>query len=471
MSRPFRRALCWLRRDLRLHDHAALHRAEQLADEVAVAFVFDRNILDHLKDRDDRRVTFIHRSVREVDEGLRARGSSLIVRHGDLIEELPALAAGIQADVVVTARDYEPYARERDRKVAERVRLETVKDCVTLEPSEVLSPEGNPYRVYTPFSRKWREVFRAQTDAADLTPELDRLSPRAVTEPHSHPWTMADLGFTGSELWLEAGARGAKAQLERFLQRMDAYAENRDFPAGGHTSALSVHLRFGTLSIREAVRAALLRSTKGADKWLAELIWREFYQDILWHNPQVVDTTFNPQYEGIEYPGSDEHFHAWCEGRTGYPLVDAAMRCLAKTGWMHNRLRMVAASFLTKDLLVDYRKGEEWFARKLLDFELASNNGGWQWAASVGADAQPYFRIFNPILQSLKFDPDGAFIREWVPELRELQGKALHWPMDAASFELLEAGVDLGVTYPYPIVNHDEQRQAAIRLLENARRS
>lgn len=229
-------------------------------------------------------------------------------------------------------------------------------------------------------------------------------------------------------------------------------------------------MRFGTLSIRDAVRLAQEDGSPGADKWLGELIWRDFYQDVLAHNPHVVDRAFQPQFEGVEYPGEEAWFEAWKSGMTGYPLIDAAMRCFKATGWMHNRLRMVVASFLTKDLLIDYRKGEAYFARYLLDFDLASNNGGWQWAASTGADAQPYFRIFNPILQSEKFDADGEFIRHWLPEIAVLTGKAIHWPHDATAMELAGANVILGQSYPHPIVVHGEQRIKAIELLGAAKR-
>jgi deoxyribodipyrimidine photo-lyase len=239
------------------------------------------------------------------------------------------------------------------------------------------------------------------------------------------------------------------------------YGELRNFPAVDGTSGISVHLRFGTVSIRECVRRALQKDSDGANKWLSELIWRDFYSDILSHRPEVVHTTFDPAYRELVWPGSDEHYQAWEEGMTGYPIVDAAMRCFNKTGWMHNRLRMIVASFLTKDLLVDYKRGEAYFARKLLDFDLASNNGGWQWAASTGCDAQPHFRIFNPYLQSEKFDKEGKFIREWIPELSGLVGKSLHSP---TSLEILGTG------YPKPIVQHDLMRPKAIELLSSARK-
>jgi deoxyribodipyrimidine photo-lyase len=249
---------------------------------------------------------------------------------------------------------------------------------------------------------------------------------------------------------------------------MSNYKKARDFPALNGTSILSPHLRFGTISCRAAVRAALAVSGEGGDKWLSELIWREFYSMILLRFPEVVEHTFRPEFDDLEYPGTHEYFEAWVEGRTGYPIVDAAMRCFEATGWMHNRLRMVVASFLTKDLLVNYKWGEAYFARKLLDFELASNNGSWQWAASVGADPQPYFRIFNPILQSKKFDSEGKFIRKWCPELTGFSNERIHFPAEATEMEQKLAGCLIGKDYPKPIVDHSEQRQKAISLLEGA---
>ncbi|MFZ4506250.1 MAG: cryptochrome/photolyase family protein [Fimbriimonas sp.] len=460
------KAVCWIRRDLRLSDHAALAAATERADQVVVAFVFDRNILDALEDRDDRRVTFIHRSLVELDAKLRARGSNLVVLHGNPLEEIPKLAAAFGADLVVAGRDYEPYAIQRDQDVAERLKatgieFQSVKDTVIFEGGEIFGQSGLPLRVYTPYSKVWRKQFELGDHAAEHTPDLTKL----VAYPAATDWSMDALGFAANDLWVSAGEDAGLAQLEAYSHKVDGYAKDRDFPALAATSGLSVHLRFGTVSIRACVRMALERGGHGADKWLAELIWRDFYQDILSHNPRVVREPFNPTYRGLEYPGDESHYQAWEQGLTGYPIVDAAMRCFNATGWMHNRLRMVVASFLTKDLLVDYRRGEAYFARKLLDFDLASNNGGWQWAASVGCDAQPYFRIFNPRLQSLKFDPDGVFIREWIPEIAGLQGEHLHTPTLASAFDLASAGVELGKTYPLPIVDHMVQKERAIQLL------
>jgi len=481
-----KRALVWIRRDLRLHDHAALSAATHEADEVAVVFVFDCVILDALADKDDRRLTYICRSLEEVDAKLRGHGSRLLVMHGDPVSLIPSLAREWNADAVFANRDYEPYARERDAKVAAQVELRTFKDIVVLEPHEVATKEGSPFKVFTPFHRCWKETLNPEQDLAEHVPNLSRLAALSTLKAAGflEQYPQEKIGFVPNALWLEPGEKAARTQLKRFVEkRLDGYAEARNLPADDGTSALSVHLRFGTVSIREGFRLARqsivpnapktnreaksnhFNPATGPEKWMAELVWREFYQHILWHFPRVVEEPFQEQYRGLRWQGTDEHFARWCEGQTGYPLVDAAMRCLNQTGYMHNRLRMVVASFLTKDLLVDYRKGEAYFARKLLDFDLASNNGGWQWAASTGVDPQPYFRIFNPVTQGEKFDPEGRFIRRWIPELRELSASAIHAPWEAVEMELLAAGVELGRTYPRPIVDHAVQRNLAIELL------
>jgi deoxyribodipyrimidine photo-lyase len=277
-------------------------------------------------------------------------------------------------------------------------------------------------------------------------------------------WSFDDIGFAEQELPIDAGARGAEKMLRAFMPRIDRYHETRDVPGLAGTSSLSVHLRFGTISIRELVRRARAVASEGARKWLDELLWREFYQMILDRFPHVERGAFRPEYDAIRWPGAEEHYEAWCAGRTGYPIVDAAMRGFNATGMMHNRLRMIVASFLTKDLLVDYRRGERYFARHLLDFDLASNNGNWQWAASTGCDAQPFFRVFNPVTQSKRFDPDGTFIRAHCPELAGFSNRTIHFPADAGLAEQRAAGCIIGEDYPAPIVDHARQRELALAL-------
>lgn len=472
------RSLVWLRRDLRLNDNRALAAATDSSERTAIAFVFDTAILNALPDRADTRVAFIHQSVKELDEALARHGSRLIVLHGDPLEEIPALAARLGVEEVHASHDDDPYALARDAAVAGRLKeqgrvLRTVKDCVVYERREVLSQAGEPLKVYTPYMKAWKARFQEQ-DIAASDPDLTRLWPKDdLAGEKTGPIPLEDMGFVPAEPWLPAGERAGMLRLEEAAAKIGAYHELRDFPALDATSGLSAHLRFGTISIRSAFRTALSlgrlgEGPKGAEKWLNELIWREFYHMILACFPHVVDSPFQRQYAGLQWPGSLEDFGAWAEGRTGYPIVDASMRCLNQTGWMHNRLRMIAASFLTKDLLVDWRKGEEWFARKLLDFELASNNGGWQWAASTGVDAQPYFRVFNPVLQSRKFDAQGAFIRKWCPELAGFEDADIHAPWEAGPFAQASAGCVIGLDYPAPVVDHFVQKEKAIALFRSA---
>ena len=469
MSVSYKRSICWVRRDLRLFDHTALAEATYRSHEVFVVFVFDPTILDLLEDRAHLRVSFIHRSLQEMDRKLREQGSRLWVLLGNPATVIPQFAKEIQAEAVFASRDYEPFARRRDLTVQENLKLAGIefldfKDQITFDPHELATAEGNPFRVFTPFRKAWEKLFIADRDAAEAVSDLNKLARDDESIDYPMP-SLENLGFQEVELWLEPGEDAGRKRLANFASKLADYKAKRDFPALDQTSTLSVDFRFGTVSIREAIRLTLEHPSEGADSWRSELIWREFYQHILFHYPDVVDQTFQPQYRDIEYPGSKEDFEAWSEGRTGFPIVDAAMRCLNATGWMHNRLRMVVASFLTKDLLVDYRWGEAYFQRKLLDFDLASNNGGWQWSASTGADPQPYFRIFNPISQSAKFDSEGNFIRRWVPELADLEAPSIYFPALAAEFDLLTASVELGKTYPHPIVDHAIQRDRAIALL------
>ncbi|MDN4055171.1 deoxyribodipyrimidine photo-lyase [Massilia sp. YIM B02763] len=466
-----RNSLVWFRRDLRTDDHAALHHALLSSHRVFGVFVFDTDILAGLPP-DDRRVQFIHASLAELDARLRSMGGYLIVRHGRAADDIPRLAAELDAESVFANHDYEPQAIRRDRAVLDALRragrsLQTFKDQVVFERDEVLTKTGGPFSVFTPYKNAWLKRLAAEphaVDAWETAAHAGALAPAPAG--HALP-TLEDLGFCAPATPLPAaGMAGAEQLLDAFLERMARYDHERDYPALDATSRLSLHLRFGTLSVRRLVRLVRARidagqGGPGAPVWLSELIWREFYMMILARHPRVVTDNFKPAFDALawdEGENADALFAAWCEGRTGYPLVDAAMLQLNRTGFMHNRLRMVTASFLTKDLGIDWRRGEAYFARKLDDYELSSNNGGWQWAASTGCDAQPWFRIFNPVTQSKRFDPDGTFIREWLPALEKLDKAAIHAPWLAKGAALDKAGVVLGRDYPLPVVDHEQAR-------------
>lgn len=466
--------LVWLRRDLRLADNTALGRAAAACDRVYVCFVFDREILDHLEDRDDRRVDFIHQCITELEGALGAAGSRLIVRQGLASGVIPALAGELNVNVVFASHDYEPARRKRDDRVRRALagqgrRLEITKDHVVFEEDEILTAAGRPFQVYTPYRNAWREKL---TDE-DISERSSRADLKRLAMPpasvKSDPWRLADLGFIKSDLKWPGGEKSGRRALEMFLTRIDDYGETRDFPARPGVSFLSPHLRFGTISIRHVLRAARDVGSPGAEKWIDELIWREFYNMVLHHFPHTQTEPIQRKFAALPWRRDRRLFDAWCEGRTGYPFVDAGMRQLNATGYMHNRLRMVTASFLTKHLLIDWRWGERYFARRLLDYDLSQNVGGWQWAASIGLDAQPYFRIFNPVAQSQRFDPDGAFIREHVPELAGFDDRLIHEPWKAGESAQTAAHCSIGRDYPAPMVDHAEARQAALAFFQSAR--
>jgi deoxyribodipyrimidine photo-lyase len=457
-------ALVWFRRDLRLHDHAALAAALAAHEQVYCAFVFDTEILDSLPRR-DRRVAFIRQCLEELEVGLRRRGGALIVCHGRAREEIPALARRLGVAAVHANRDYEPAAIDRDAEVSRRLAglgcaFLDHKDQVIFERGEVLNRSGRPFAVFTPYKNAWLQQFhRSLAEPWPVTESLAKLA--APDFPCAVP-SLVSLGFEQADPGLPAGSSGAAALLEDFLGRIDRYAEARDYPAIKGPSYLSVHLRFGTVSIRELVRQAVDRGGRGAVTWLGELIWREFYQMLLWHHPRLVSACFKPEFDALVWDQDEGLWQAWCEGRTGYPLVDAAMRQLLQSGYMHNRLRMVAAAFLCKDLGLDWRRGEAWFAEQLNDFDLAANNGGWQWSASTGCDAQPWFRIFNPVTQSEKFDAQGRFIRRYLPELARVPDRYIHAPWRLPPADQEAIGVIIGRDYPWPVVDHAAARQRTL---------
>ena len=470
----FDRALVWLRRDLRLDDQAALYHALKSANSVQVVFVFDAEILDTLPSRADRRVDFIHESVAALKVELESLGATLHGLHGPASRLIPEFAAHNHAQAVFCNRDYEPAANRRDEAVRQSLQdmgiaFHASKDQVILEQDEVLTLSGTPFGVFTPYKNAWLKKL----DGFYLRPYPVRQYLQALLQEAPAPMpSLQELGFERTnlrELGIEAGPAGARALFEDFLPRIPRYQDARNFPAVKGVSCLSVHLRFGTISIRELAATAYGIGGAGAETWLSELIWREFYQQLLWHQPQLAEGhCYKPEFDAIGWLNPPGHFQAWCEGRTGYPLVDAAMRQINQTGYMHNRLRMVAASFLVKDLLVDWRLGERYFADHLIDFDLASNSGGWQWAASVGCDAQPWFRIFNPVTQSERFDPQGRFIRRYLPELTAVPDKFIHAPWLMPTVTQQQRGIVIGRDYPAPLVDHKPQREKALDLFKAA---
>ena len=486
MDKPYPRGLLWFRRDLRADDHAALYHALRACDEVLCVFVLDRAILDPLP-RADRRVEFIRESLVSLDNALRAlsgrAGCGLIVRHGHAGEEIPKLARALGAQAVFANHDYEPAAMARDARARgdlanAGVAFHTYKDQAIFERDELLTQSGKPYAVFTPYKNAWlKKVDDFFLKSYPVEKHAHALATRPGDFQHDVP-ALADFGFQPTnlaELRVEPGAEGARALVTDFLERIDRYEDARNFPAVKGPSYLSVHLRFGTVSIRRLCAQALQLSrqgNRGAQVWLSELIWRDFYMQILANFPHVATPaangkreSFRPEYDAIRWhhgKHADMLFEAWCQGRTGYPLIDAAMAQINQSGYMHNRLRMVVASFLSKDLGLDWRRGEAYFEEHLIDFDFSANNGGWQWASSSGCDAQPWFRIFNPLAQSRKFDPDGKFIRRYLPQLAGLSDEMIHAPWEASPVELAAAGVTLGDNYPRPVVDHAEAREATL---------
>lgn len=419
----------WFRRDLRLEDNTGLYHALKENEEVLPLFIFDTEILNLLENPEDARVAFIHDCLQRLKRELEAVNSSLLVVHGKPAEIFKKLGP----KAVYANHDYEPYGLQRDievRKILskESIPFKTYKDQVIFEKGEVVKKDGTPYTVFTPYSKMWK----AKLSAAFIKsyPIGEHLKNLKKIRPLSLP-ALHEIGF------METSVKFPERVLNKAI--IKNYSEQRNYPAIKGTSRLSIHLRFGTVSIRKLVAEA----RKTSEAWLNELIWRDFYHMILWHFPKVESKAFKPAYDRIRWRNDADEFEAWCEGRTGYPIVDAGIRELNATGFMHNRVRMIVASFLTKHLLIDWRWGEAYFAKKLLDFDLAANNGGWQWAAGSGCDAAPYFRVFNPYIQAKKFDPENTYIRKWVPE-----------------FESKE--------YPKPIVDHAFARDRALRVYREA---
>jgi deoxyribodipyrimidine photo-lyase len=465
-------ALVWFRRDLRDFDHAALHAALRASEAVHCAFVFDTEILDPLPRR-DRRVEFIWESVRELRSSLESAGGGLHVLHGRAREEIPRLAARLRVCAVYANRDYEPAAIARDAAVeralaASGIAFHARKDQVIFELDELRTQAGGAFSVFTPYKNAWlKRLTPFFVKAYPVQRYRARLAAGAGPLP-----SLAELGFERTnlgELPMAAGMAGGRKLFAAFKRRIDAYAQRRDYPALKGPSYLSLHLRFGTVSIRELAGFAWRLGGPGAEAWLSELAWRDFYFMVLAARPDVVDHAFHREYDALAFDDDASLWRAWCDGATGYPLVDAAMRQLNATGYMHNRLRMVAASFLVKDLGIDWRRGERLFAERLNDYDLAANNGGWQWAASTGCDAQPHFRIFNPVTQSKRVDPEGKFIRRYVPELAQVAARDIHAPWEMAPAAQAAAACVIGRDYPSPVVDHALARKRTLERYAAAR--
>ncbi len=420
--------LFWFRRDLRLEDNAGLYHALTSNLPVLPLFIFDPDILDRLSSRQDLRVQFIHEQLQRLKQELNEAGSDLLVFYGRPLDVFKNLITQYRVKKVLLNRDYEPFTKKRDSSVKSfceenGIEYQPFKDHVIFERLEIAKEDGNPYKVYTPYQKRWKEEIK-QVGINSLHSER-HVNNFIKISPVSFP-ALEALGFK------ERNFGFPTVQFD--TGTLKNYSEYRDFPYKDGTSKLGIHLRHGTISIRKAVREA----QKSSETWLNQLIWREFYIMILDNYPFVVDTEFNRKYAAIPWKYDEDNFQKWCDGQTGYPIVDAGMRELNETGYMHNRVRMITASFLTKHLLIDWRWGEAYFAEKLLDYELANNNGGWQWAAGCGTDAQPYFRIFNPYEQAKKFDPKMKYIKRWVLELNSKN-------------------------YPQPIIDHKFARERAIK--------
>jgi deoxyribodipyrimidine photo-lyase len=469
-----RTALWWMRRDLRLTDSQALAAALAHADRVIPVFVLDPTLLNSPY-VGPKRVAFLLGGLRRLDEDLRARGSRLIVRRGDPGGELTDLLNECSAEAIFAEEDFTPYARQRDGGVAERLPLQQIGGRIVHPPGAVLKADGTPYTVFTPFSRRWKTLPPQQASA--ILPAPGRLpAPPEVgslpipEEPALPPTVPFQPGEAEAQRRLRAFVDGDAPPIYR-------YAEARDRLDMDGTSRLSPYLHLGMLSARQAVVAVLdaitaapdAEARKGAETWLNELIWREFFVHILYHFPHVLQQSFRANLRAISWENDEGVFASWCEGRTGYPVVDAGMRQLAQTGWIHNRARMIVASFLVKDLLIDWRWGERYFMQHLMDGDSASNNGGWQWTAGTGTDAAPYFRVFNPTLQGKKFDPQGAYVRRWVPELVRVPDKFVHQPWKMPLDVQKKAGCVIGQGYPAPIVDHAWARERTLAAYAQAR--
>lgn len=455
-------AIWWIRRDLRLKDNQALTEALREAEQVVPVFILDPKLLSS-EYTGQARLAFLFEGLRELDQSLKQRGSRLVLRRGDPLEVLTGLLRETEVKSIFAEEDYSPYARQRDEKVSLFLPLKLISGVTVFSPDMLLKTDNTPYTVFTPFSRKWRSLPANSTPLP--APDHIKTPPELVSlEIPQEPSPLAKNGF-------KAGEQEAQRRLSGFTEStIGDYSELRNRMDLDGTSQLSPYLRLGMLSARQAVWAArqasqaavLTTAQDGAETWLNELIWREFYAAILYHFPNVRQEAFRANLRNIPWQNDPAGFAAWKDGLTGYPVVDAAMRQLKATGWMHNRARMISASFLTKDLLINWQEGELYFMQSLLDGDPASNNGGWQWTAGTGTDAAPYFRVFNPILQGLKFDPKGDYVRRWVPELGLVPTKYIHSPWEMPAELEKQLGFQIDSDYPAPIVDHKFARERVL---------
>lgn len=465
-------ALWWIRRDLRLADNQTLTAALEFADIVIPVFILDP-ILWHSSKVGPNRTAFLVEGLRRLDESLHVRASGLIVREGTPLNELQNLMEETRASLIFAEEDYSPYARERDTQIAEKLPLRLMPGLTVHHPTEVVKRDGLPYTIFTPFSKAWKS----------LPPPLTLLpAPLRIRTPIGIPSVeLPDVRVEAMHNFV-AGETEAQQRLGAFIRGAPPlvyrYHIHRDRPDLNATSTLSPFLRFGMVSPRHTVlatiklmqRATSPEAREGLEAWLNELIWREFFLAILYHFPQVHRGSFREDLRNIPWANNSEDFRAWCEGRTGYPIVDAGMREMRQTGWMHNRSRMIVAAFLTKDLLIDWRWGEKWFMQYLIDGDPAANNGGWQWSAGTGTDAAPYFRVFNPVLQGKKFDPQGDYVRRWVPELANVPLEFIHNPWEMPIAVQRQTGCQIGEHYPAPIVDHAWARERALEAFGRAQK-
>jgi deoxyribodipyrimidine photo-lyase len=466
-------AIWWLRRDLRINDNQALNAALTHAGRVIPVYILDPRLIQSAY-VGEKRLAFLYEGLRRLDADLRQRGSHLIVRQGSPVSELTLIKQVTQAGAVYAESDYSPYARQRDAMVARHLPLHLTGGVTVHPPEFIHKPNGEPYTVYTPFSKTWKALYAPGNLQVRPAPESMPLSGEDIPGSQALP----DTPVLSPSVPFLPGEAEAQRRLNAFLsENIYQYAEKRNLPGAAGTSLLSPYLRYGMISARQAVAAAYQAiesapypaARKGAETWLNELIWREFYIAVLYHYPHVRARSFREDLQHISWENDPRLFDAWKQGLSGYPIVDAAMRQLTSSGWMHNRTRMIAASFLVKHLLIDWRWGERWFMQHLVDGDPAANNGGWQWSAGTGTDAAPYFRVFNPILQGARFDPGGDYVRCWVPELGNVPDEFIHKPWEMPAALQRQAGCVIGEHYPKPIVEHSWARQRALDVFKQAR--